>query len=686
MSLVYQIPRNALWWLLIAQASVILPLMEYLPTWLLLVWACCVAWRVQVVRGVIDAPTSKIKVPLALAMVVALIFSFGKLFALEPLVALLLLAFLLKLLELQSQRDVLLLLLLGFFVTSTQLLFSTSILAFLYAVFSFTLLITAFMALHTATQVKSHWQSLRKAGFIIIQAVPLTVLLFFIMPRIGSLWAVPMSDGSGKTGFSSFMSPGNIGQLNKDYSPAFRVDFATKKSPPQRDLYWRGLSLSHYDGERWNVQWQDRTPRLRYNRLTYEKENRPQQWHSDLQQYQQLNDNFVDYEVMLEPNFQPWLFAMVTGQGSAKDVVLTEDHLLLRKLPVAQRLLYKVRSFPQFPRQADGLSRNQRFVNVQLPQDANPQTRELLESWRTQGISDRQIIARALILFQSEFTYSLQDTRLADNNPVDDFLFNRKRGYCEHFSSAFVVMMRSANIPARVVMGYQGGEWNDDEQYLLVSQADAHAWAEVWLAGVGWQRVDPTSAVAPERIELGFRDYIDQASQSSSNNGFAQLRQSPWLAQMQMRLDALNYNWQSWVLSYDQEQQLLFFRNVLGGNEPWRVVAVLMGSATVLLGLLGFWLWWRARPLPPPPELRPWLQLERKLLKAGWQRQESETALQFTRRVADARPELTDVLESYSELAYKLLYLPPLEDPQKELEQQNLLIKQLRQLRNSIRL
>lgn len=681
MSLVYQIPRKALWWLLIAQAAVILPLLQYLPSWLILVWTVCVAWRVQIVRGVYDAPKAIVKVPLALIMVVALIMSFGKLFALEPLVALLLLAFLLKLLELQSQRDVLLLLLLGFFVGSTQLLFSTSILAFLYAVFSFTLLLSAFMALHMATESKSLWQSLKKSSLIIAQAVPLAILMFFIMPRIGSLWTVPMSSGTGKTGFSDSMAPGNISDLNKDYSPAFRVDFADKQSPPQRELYWRGLSLSSFDGRRWQMPLQNRNARIRYHHLRQQQRQATQQWQLDFRSYrQQAGVPSIDYEVMMEPNFRSWIFSMATAEVLLNDVISTEDFLFLRESPVSQRLLYQVRSYPQFLREPDSLNRGQRLINTQLPEGFNPQTIELVNSWQREGNTDRQIIARALRWFQGEFTYSLQDTSLASENPVDDFLFNRQRGYCEHFSSAFVVMMRAANIPARVVLGYQGGQWNKDEQYLLVTQADAHAWAEVWLPGVGWQRVDPTNAVAPERIELGFREYIEQASAASESNGFAELRQAPWLAQVQMRLDALNYSWQSWVLSYDQEQQLIFFQKVLGGDEHWRIVAALMASATFVLALLGLWLWWRARPLPPPPELLPWLQLEQKLQRAGWQREPAETAQQFAERVAAEKPELSGILERYTQLAYKLLYLPP------QTDKQEAIVQQLRRLRNSLRL
>ena len=277
-----------------------------------------------------------------------------------------------------------------------------------------------------------------------------------------------------KTGFSDSMAPGNISQLNKDYSPAFRVDFADKKPPAQRELYWRGLSLSAFDGRRWEMPFQNRNPRLRYHHLRQQERKQPPQWKVDFTRYRRQADvPFFDYEVMMEPSFQPWLFSMATAEVGLNNVIATDDFLHLRESPVAQRLLYRVRSYPQFSREIDSLTRGQRFINTQLPQDVNPRTAQLVASWRQEGKSDRQIIAQALRWFQGEFTYSLQDTALAAENPVDDFLFNRQRGYCEHFSSAFVVMMRAADIPARVVLGYQGGQWNDDEQYLLVTQADA---------------------------------------------------------------------------------------------------------------------------------------------------------------------------------------------------------------------
>ncbi|MCV6613695.1 MAG: DUF3488 domain-containing protein, partial [Cellvibrionaceae bacterium] len=206
MSLIYQIPRNALWWLLIAQAAVILPHLNHLPIWLLLVWSLAVGWRVQMVRGAWGGPNRWLKALCAIGCVVALIISYGRLFALEPLVALLTVAFVLKLLELNRQRDVLLVLLLGFFVTATQLLFTSSLFAFIYAIFCCWLLITALMALHMASRSHSLWDSFGKSGGYMLQALPLAILLFFVMPRIGSLWSVPMAQGQGKTGFSKVMA------------------------------------------------------------------------------------------------------------------------------------------------------------------------------------------------------------------------------------------------------------------------------------------------------------------------------------------------------------------------------------------------------------------------------------------------------------------------------------------------
>ncbi|MCV6622671.1 MAG: DUF3488 and transglutaminase-like domain-containing protein [Cellvibrionaceae bacterium] len=682
MSLIYQIPRPALWWLLIAQAVVILPLMQYLPLWLLVVWAVSVGWRIQVVRGVYGAPKAIVKVPLALSMVAALVLSYGNLFALEPLVALLLLAFCLKLLELRSQRDVLLLLLLGFFVASTQLLFSTSIVAFLYALVSFASLLSALMALYSATTNNSFGPHFKQSLLLILQAIPLALVLFFVMPRIGSLWTVPLSSNTGKTGFSNSMEPGNISQLNKDYSPAFRVDFAEKKAPPQRSLYWRGLSLSGFDGRRWVLPAHERNDLVRYRRLALNQRNQKRHdWQEDFKNYQSKDrSRFIDYQVMMEASFQPWLFTLVTASVKEKDVLATKDYLFLSKRPLSQRSLYRARSYPDYKRQSESLGDGERYLNTLLPADSNPKAKAMAKEWRQRGYSDRQIINSSLELFNRDFTYSLQNAALNEQDPVDDFLFSRKRGYCEHFASAFTVLMRAADIPARVVLGYQGGQWNKDEKYLLVTQADAHAWAEVWLPNEGWTRVDPTAAVAPERIELGFRAYLEQASTAIEQYGFSDLRQSPLLAKLQLQLDAINYSWHSWILSYDQDQQMVFFQKVLGGREHWRVVAVLMGASTFMLALLALWLWWRGRPEAPAAELVPWLELEKKLAAGGWIREPGETPQQFTSRVSKQRPDLEALLERYTKMAYTLLYIPIGSDQHQQL------LKDLAGLRNSIRL
>ncbi|MCV6628145.1 MAG: transglutaminase domain-containing protein, partial [Cellvibrionaceae bacterium] len=263
---------------------------------------------------------------------------------------------------------------------------------------------------------------------------------------------------------------------------------------------------------------------------------------------------------------------------------------------------------------------------------------------------------------------------------VDEFLFTNQRGYCEHYAGAFVFFLRAAGIPARVVVGYQGGEWLSEEQYLLVSQADAHAWAEVWLPAKGWQRYDPTSAVAPERIELGFREYIERASASGMEQA-ADFRQAAFLTMLRLRLDVLNYSWQSWVLGYNQEQQMQLFERFLGGREYWRIGALLLIGASLIMGCFGFVLWWRTRPLPPPANLKPWLALEQRLRRYGYKREQGETPQQFVQRVGRDYPSAQPLLSRFSQMAYRLLY-----EAEQDSDSQQKLQRQMRRLLATLKL
>lgn len=674
MSLLYQIPRQALWWMLGAQAIVILPHLAHLPLWLVVVWAGSALWRLQISRGAWGIPGKLVKGVLTLASVVGLFLSFGRFFGLEPLVSLLVLAFALKLLELNQQRDMLTLLMLGFFVAATQLLFSTSIFAFLITLLGCWSLVGALRALQSGARPSGAKENFLGSGKIIFQAIPLTLLLFVVMPRIGSLWAVPMAKSTGKTGFSDFMAPGNISNLNKDFSPALRVTFVNNQPPQNSELYWRGMSLSQFDGRVW------RLGNVSSKYLPWARGRVSLPWVDRLQRYSLQNQGRgVAYQVMMEPTGQPWMFSLKTALNIEKDIYTAVDYSLMSKRNVGQRRVYDLVSYPEFKRYPQRLSPVALRANTRLPRNVNPKTHALAEQWASQ-YTVNEVIQRLLALYTEQFHYSLENLELLGADSVDDFLFGSKRGYCEHFSSSFVFFLRAAGIPARVVTGYQGGQWNASENYLLVTQADAHAWAEVWLEGQGWVRFDPTAAVAPERIELGFREYLEGLRGETESSVLNQYRQSQWLNQLQLQMDAMNYSWQRWVIGYDQDSQFKLFNNILGGNDYWRVASFFMGGAGTILGLLGLVFWWRGRPKPQAKEIQFLLLLEAQLAKKGESRNFGETPKQFVQRAGKNHPNLAPYMDKFIMLHYELMYQNTQDSNRK-----TQLYKQLKRLLQNIR-
>ena len=628
--------RDKLAWLLAMQALLILPLLINLPFWLWLVWAITALWRTQMFRGRWGAPGSLIKTLLALICAGGLFASYAGKTGTEAMVGLLVCAFSLKLLEVNSARDAQLLVFIGFIITATQFLFSQTPQAALYGIFCVVLLIASWRSLYL-THPQTTGLRLKRGGAILLHALPIMLVLFVVIPRLGPLWAIP-NQQTAKTGFSDSLSPGDLGNLAQDRSPAFRVEFADQP-PPVNQLYWRGLVLDSFDGRRWRMRdsW-GITPRAQDNGANIKRE-------------------LIDYSIIVEPHGQPWLFSLMTPQrvtNPSNSIRINADSLLLNRVPVAQRMRYQVTSALQIDwQQVPQLNNFQRDAYTRLPLDRNPQTRALADSWRSQNMSDEQIISTALALFNRDFTYTLQPPLLGEDS-VDEFLFTSKRGFCEHFASSFSVLLRAASIPARVVVGYQGGRWNPVENYLLVSQSDAHAWAEVWIEGKGWQMIDPTAAVAPNRIEQGMDEALGESDQELVASRW---RSSQLLYNLQLRWDAATYSWQRWVLNYDNEAQEGLLTRLLGGTESWRITLWLIG-----LGLAGaaifVWLLLRNQKTPVlRPEIRAIYQLERKLAHIGYQRKPGETLSDFALRLSYSEPQfkpgLTQITRLFEQVAYQ---------------------------------
>ncbi len=643
--------RSALGWMLAAQSVVLLPLFFYLPVWVPVVWLVATVWRIQIFRGVWPFPGYFIKLGLGLGCVGGLLASYSGKFAVEPMVGLLACSFALKVIEVHNRKGVLLIAYIGFIALAAQFLFSQTLLAMFYGVLSLVLLAGTLRMLFGSVNVSARRQ-LGQGGLLVLQSLPVMLILFLVIPRFGQLWGVPSITSTGTTGFSDSMSPGEISNLIQSNQLAFRVTFETAEGEPTADIpppplrYWRGLVLDYFDGRTW------RRGGFGGGAGQYLSSPRPPpDWGLLVPEQAEV----YRYSVMLEPHQQHWLFTLMAplyvDSGNRK-IGFGRDYLLASRLPVATRIQYEMVSVPQYQLGVDPLTNWEWRRATALPPGSNPQAVALAQQWQLQGLSPRGIVNEALSLFRQSFTYTLQPPVYGQHS-VDEFLFSDQRGFCEHFSSSFVFLMRAAGVPARVVMGYQGGEFNSVENYLVVRQSDAHAWAEVWLEGRGWVRVDPTASVAPSRIEHGLRDAIDESERELVDRG---LLRFDLVRKLRQRWDVLGYLWHRWVLEYDSERQRGFIDRLLGGTDAWRIALFLLGSCALVIGAYLAWMTWE-RKVKLPMEKRLYLRFQDKLKKYGLERAMGETPGDFARRAAAACPDrkrdIAHVTGLYNQVCYQ---------------------------------
>jgi transglutaminase-like putative cysteine protease len=471
---------------------------------------------------------------------------------------------------------------------------------------------------------------LRSAGRKLLLAIPLALLLFLIFPRLpGAFWALPQTEQA-TTGLSDEMTPGGISDLSESDATALRVRFEAEPPPPQL-RYWRGPVLHEFDGYTWR-----RGPGL----------NAPPA---------PLNyvGQGIRYEVTLEPNKYRTLVALERVKPPlAQFALLSNDYQLFGPHPENAPISYALESYTD-AYNSEPLNPLARRIDTSLPAKRNPRTLELAQRMRTSVADDRAYIDAVLNLFRTGgFTYTLTPP-LLDLDSVDSFLFGTRQGFCGHYASAFVTLMRAAAIPSRVVTGYQGGDWNSVGRYLTVRQSHAHAWAEVWLAGQGWVRVDPTAVVAPQRLTRDLYELLGFGAQGAA----ARLRSAPWIGHLVQSWEAMNAWWQDEVVGFNFIKQSSFLNSLGLHPEDWRSVAIVLGTGSALWFA---WLAWTLRAQwsvrPRDPLARAWLLLARKLGRLGLARGAHEGPIAWSERVAGQRPDLaaqlSPLMRRYAELRY----------------------------------
>ncbi|MCB1616326.1 MAG: DUF3488 domain-containing transglutaminase family protein [Pseudomonadales bacterium] len=649
MTPVFQLSRQSLWCLFIVQLLLILPHLGRLPLWLPCFYGAALFWRYGVYSGRFVFPLKWQKAGLLLIFVSGIVLSFRQVFALDSLIAVLLGLSSLKLLEMYYKRDALVWVFVSIFILMTVFLFSQSIFSALYVFIVLSLILVVYISFYRSPDSdKDNFgntlQLVKLSSSMLLQSIPLMIVMFLVFPRLGSLWSVPLQSDKSKTGMSDTLRPGDINNLTQSKEVAFRVTF-NGDIPSNDELYWRGLVLNHFDGLTWEqystghvdeqIIWAGSRSGFMPDRI-------------------KRGEMYADYEIILEPSYRYWLFALATPIPQTAHVGLTSDFRLMKDSPINARFKYKVQSFRVIALEPE-MDARRIYIETALPENANPKTRSYVQSLREQVPDDDAYIKAVLNMFHQDFFYTLKPPLLGQHS-VDDFLFNTKKGFCEHFASSFAFMMRAAGIPARVIAGYQGGEINPYEGYLLVHQYDAHAWVEVWLEDKGWVRIDPTAAVAPQRILDGFRDSFLSTSPLESPFSLDSYRGLGFINELRLQADRVNYLWARWVLGYDNKLQEKFLSNLLGEYSVKRIAIASALFAGVFFILLSAYIYWKGIDRTRPAVIRVYQKFCKRIAKKGMQRQVGESPLAFAHRVKQAFPDSGTALDEITSEFYALAY------------------------------
>ena len=603
-------------WLLVTALATAGPHADHLPVWLSILVGTLLVWRAWLWHSRQSLPK---RWPLSLLVagsVAGIGWQFQTLFGRDAGVALLVLFMALKPMEMRTRRDALVVVMLGFFLLLTHYFYSQSIPTGLWLLISTTLLTATLIRLHGGTQPIS--SIARYAGLLLAQTLPFMLVLYLLFPRIsGPLWGLPQDAYSGLTGLSDKMAPGSLSNLTQSGAIAFRTKFSADV-PEKSDLYWRGPVFNDYDGLTW------RPGVIPAGKVLANP-------------VIEATGKSYDYVTTLEAHNQQWLLSLDVPTTLPANSAMAPTLETLAREPVRSRGNFGFTSVVDF--RVNIIESPQMLQQaLRLPPNINPRSRALAAEWQSQLRSPEKIRDAALSMFQKEpFFYTLRPPLLGQQ-AMDEFLFTTRRGFCEHYASAFVFLMRAAGVPSRVVAGYQGGELNPVDGFLTVRQSDAHAWAEIWLSEKGWVRVDPTAAVAPSRVEQG----ITAALAAGEPLPMLARVDVDWLLKVRHRWEAANNAWNQWVLGYNpQRQQELLTR--LGLREPdWRsmtaLLALLCGMTLLTLTL---WSLYQRKRLDPAE--RAWQRYCTRLGAYGIHRERWEGPFDFAARVADKHPALAEL-------------------------------------------
>ncbi|MGB1262572.1 MAG: transglutaminase TgpA family protein [Cognaticolwellia sp.] len=596
------------------RSAIFYPSPVILPSWLILILA---------ILGCVAIALAGRELGLLLSMMHLLCFAYS-----------------LKMFEIPRRKDLYQLVVLGIFVATSSLIFIQSI------YFSLAIIVLVFGNFLTLLKVFNPISSLSSQAKLLsklsLYAIPFAVVLFIGFPKLSPFWQVP-NVKSAKVGLSDSVKIGDIAQLALSDELAFRVSFKNQ-TPAHAQLYWRAMVLDDFDGVTW-----------RQSKKSHRQKSTVQYRSATLENAKTLSSvdmrgSAINYQVIVEPSYQSWLFALDFATSEQSRIGQRSDFALFYRGIISQTLSYQVSSYPDAVL-SPVLTEQARAMNLALTGDNNPRLLAKGMELRQQYVDDKALINHVLEDFnQEDYYYTLQPPGLK-NNSLDQFYFDTRAGFCEHYASTFAYLMRASGIPARMVVGYLGGELNPKGNYLTVYQRNAHAWAEVWLPGSGWQRVDPTSAVDPERVESGFSTSLMQeyADLSSSFFSIRTLQAMQWFNQLKLQIDALDYQWTRWVIGYGEKQQSRFLAQLLSQLKNAKTLFYFIAIVLMITVLRYFWLSSISRTKKNHHQVKAlYLKSLQLLAKHKLEKTTSMTPRQFAKFIAETRPDLFEHFEVIS--------------------------------------
>ena len=639
------IPRRPLLWLAAALLFTLPPMFGSLVRWVPCVFLFALAMKFWMEPRGYRLRFATPKLMLAMMGLFAIFASYGSLKGVEPGISLLVVLVSLKVLEAHTAREFQVMVLMGWVLCLCGFFLSQDFVIALSLFTTFALLLVALIQFYRGSSPGAFWLPLGTTCKILVQAAPLVILLFVVFPRINTGLRVDFrASHLAGSGFSDRISPGSIAALANSSEIAFRAEFPGSTATPPGSMYWRGAVMWHCDGLEW---------RAPYVPVSISSRGRGTR--------QLPRGNTIRQRITLAPHGARWMFALDRPFEIPPGAILARGDYLWSVQTIRKARRYEVVS--AVGAVGKELTPGERREALELPPSISPAVRDLAQSWTTQNSNPRAIVNGALQFFQTQgFRYSLSPGEYRKDG-LEQFLFHRRVGFCEHYAASFATLMRLAGVPARVVVGYLGGEYNDLGHFFLVRQADTHAWCEVWLPESGWTRVDPTTAVAPGRASLDFTSFLETRGvsgqmQSARSAFLTQLARSALFTNARLALETLSYEWDTSVLAFDADvQEVLLDSMGLANRGPFVLIVEILIVAIALLVIYFGWMQLRTRSGADQVKAL-YERFCRKAARLGVRRDPWEGPADFSRRAALLLPDQSERIRQISNIYIALRYAP----------------------------